>query len=250
VLEEEQEDKGMKFQGKVAIVTGVSSDGQVGQAVAQAFAREGARLAISARRAEKVAARAEEIKALGADVLAVPCDLTNEAAVEDLVRQVLEAYGKVDILVNLAGGLTCYKSVTEHTLEDWTSELNNNLLTAFLCSRAVFEPMKAGGGGHIVNFARAGSPQAKMVAYNCAKAGVAALTRTLALEGRKYKIYVNAVGPGLVDTKSNVKAMQPKEEDLGRWPTRAEIAAAVMFLASEQASGITGQVLEVSGRMA
>jgi NAD(P)-dependent dehydrogenase (short-subunit alcohol dehydrogenase family) len=118
-----------------------------------------------------------------------------------------------------------------------------------LCSRAVFEPMKAGGGGSIVNFARAGNPQAKMVAYNCAKAGIAALTRTLALEGRKHKIYVNAVAPGLVDTKSNVKAMQPKEEDLGRWPTREEIAEAVMFLASEQANGITGQVLEVSGRM-
>jgi NAD(P)-dependent dehydrogenase (short-subunit alcohol dehydrogenase family) len=240
----------MKFQGKVVIVTGVSSDGQIGQAIAQAFAKEGARLAISARRAEKLTARADEIKALGAEVLAVPCDLTNEAAVEALVKQVLEAYGQVDILVNLAGGLTRYKPATEHTLEDWTSELNNNLLTTFLCSRAVFEPMKAGGGGYIVNFARAGSPQAKMVAYNCAKAGVAALTRTLALEGRKHKIYVNAVAPGLVDTRSNIKAMQPKEEDLGRWPTREEIAAAVLFLASEQASGITGQVLEVTGRLA
>ena len=239
----------MKFQGKVAIVTGVSSDGQIGQAVAQAFAKEGARLAISARREEKLTTRADEIKALGAEVLAIPCDLTDESAVNDLVRQVLDTYGKVDILVNLAGGLTRYKSATDHTLEDWTNELNNNLLTAFLCSRAVFEPMKAGGGGYIVNFARAGNPQAKMVAYNCAKAGIAALTRTLALEGRKHKIYVNAVAPGLVDTKSNVKAMQPKEEDLGRWPTRDEIAEAVMFLASEQANGITGQVLEVSGRM-
>jgi NAD(P)-dependent dehydrogenase (short-subunit alcohol dehydrogenase family) len=239
----------MKFQGKIAIVTGVSSDGQIGQAVAQAFAKEGARLAISARREEKLTARANEIKTLGAEVIAIPCDLTDESAVNDLVRQVLDTYGKVDILVNLAGGLTRYKSATDHTLEDWTNELNNNLLTAFLCSRAVFEPMKAGGGGSIVNFARAGNPQAKMVAYNCAKAGIAALTRTLALEGRKHKIYVNAVAPGLVDTKSNVKAMQPKEEDLGRWPTREEIAEAVMFLASEQANGITGQVLEVSGRM-
>jgi NAD(P)-dependent dehydrogenase (short-subunit alcohol dehydrogenase family) len=240
----------MKFQGKVAIVTGVSGDGQIGQAIAQAFAKEGARLAISARREEKLTARANEIRELGGEVLAIPGDLTDESAADDLVRQVLDTYGKVDILVNLAGGLTRYKSATEHTLEDWTNELNNNLLTAFLCSRAVFEPMKAGGGGYIVNFARAGDPQAKMVAYNCAKAGVAALTRTLALEGRKHKIIVNAVAPGLVDTKSNLKAMQPKEEDLTRWPMREEIAAAVMFLASEQASGITGQVLEVSGRMA
>lgn len=239
----------MKFQGKVAIVTGVSGDGQIGQAVAQAFAREGARLVISARRAEKLAARADEIKALGAEVLAIPADLTSESSVADLVKQTMETFGRVDILVNLAGGLTKYKPAVEHTLEDWTSELNNNLLTAFLCSRAVFEHMKAAGGGRIISFARAGDPQAKMVAYNCAKAGVDALTRTLALEGRKHKITVNAIAPGLVGTKSNVKAMQPKEEDLARWPSRDEIAAAVLFLASDEASGITGQIIPVPGRL-
>ena len=239
----------MEFQNKVVIVTGVSADGQIGQAVAQAFAVQGAKLAITARRAEKLSARAEEIKTLGAEVLAIPADLTNEAEVNGLVQQTLDQYGQVDILVNLAGGLTKYKSATEHSLEDWTSELNNNLLTAFLCSKAVFEPMKASGGGRIINFARASDPQAKMVAYNCAKAGVVALTRTLALEGRKHNIGVNAVAPGLVETKSNVKAMQPKEEDLARWPSRDEIAAVVLFLASDQASGVTGQVVSVTGRL-
>jgi len=239
----------MEFQDKVVIVTGVSADGQIGQAVAQAFARQGAKLVITARRAEKLTARAEEIKALGAGVLAIPADLTNEAEVNGLVQKTLEQFGRVDILVNLAGGLTKYKSATEHSLEDWTSELNNNLLTAFLCSKAVFEPMKASGGGRIINFARASDPQAKMVAYNCAKAGVVALTRTLALEGRKHNIGVNAVAPGLVETKSNVKAMQPKEEDLARWPSRDEIAAVVLFLASDQASGVTGQVVSVTGRL-
>ena len=239
----------MKLQGKVAIITGVSGDGQVGQAVAQAFAKEGANLVLVARRAEKVNARADEVKALGAEVLAVPADLTNESRRNRVIQQTLDKFGRVDILVNLAGGLTKYKAATEHTLEDWTSELNNNLLSAFLCSRAVFEPMKAGGGGRIINFARAGEPQAKMVAYNCAKAGVAALTRTLALEGRKHNIGVNAVAPGLVETKSNVKAMQPNPEDLARWPKREEIAAAIVFLASDEASGITGQVVDVPGRM-
>jgi NAD(P)-dependent dehydrogenase (short-subunit alcohol dehydrogenase family) len=239
----------MEFQDKVVIVTGVSADGQIGQAVAQAFARQGAKLAITARRAEKLSARAEEIKMLGAEVLAIPADLTNEAEVNGLVQQTLDQYGQVDILVNLAGGLTKYKSATEHSLEDWTSELNNNLLTAFLCSKAVFEPMKSSGGGRIINFARASDPQAKMVAYNCAKAGVVALTRTLALEGRKHNIGVNAVAPGLVETKSNVKAMQPKEEDLARWPSRDEIADVVLFLASDQASGVTGQVVSVTGRL-
>ncbi len=239
----------MKLQGKVAIITGVSGDGQNGQAVAQSFVREGAKLVLVARRAEKLNARADEINALNAEVLAIPADLTNEAEVNGVIQQTLEKFGRVDILVNLAGGLTKYKAATEHTLEDWTSEVNNNLLTAFLCSRAVFEPMKAGGGGRIINFARAGEPQAKMVAYNCAKAGVAALTRTFALEGRKHNIGVNAVAPGLVDTKSNVKAMQPKPEDQARWPKREEIAAAVVFLASDEASGVTGQIVEVPGRM-
>jgi len=215
----------MKLEGKVAIITGVSGDGQIGQTIAQAFAKEGAKLVLVARRAEKLNARADEVKALGAEVLPVPADLTNEEEVNNVVKQTLNKFGRVDILVNLAGGLTKYKAATEHTLEDWTSELNNNLLSAFLCSRAVFEPMKTGGGGRIINFARAGDPQAKMVAYNCAKAGVAALTRTLALEGRKHNIGVNAVGPGLVETKSNTKAMQPKPEDQARWPKREEIAA-------------------------
>ncbi len=239
----------MKLQDKVAIITGVSGEGQVGQAVAQAFAKEGAKLVLVARRAEKLNARADEVKALGAEVLAIPTDLTDEDEVKDLVQQTLDRFGRVDILVNLAGGLTKYKAATEHSLEDWTSELNNNLLSAFLCSRAVFEPMKAGGGGRIINFARAGDPQSKMVAYNCAKAGVVALTRTLALEGRKHNIGANAVAPGLVDTKSNVEAMQPKPEDLARWVKREEIAAAVVFLASDEASGITGQVIAVQGRL-
>jgi NAD(P)-dependent dehydrogenase (short-subunit alcohol dehydrogenase family) len=239
----------MKLQGKVAIITGVSGDGQVGQAVAQAFAKEGAKLVLVARRAEKLSARADEVEALGAEVLAIPADLTDEAEVKDLVQQTLDRFGRVDILVNLAGGLSKYKAATEHSLEDWTSELNNNLLSAFLCARAVFEPMKAGGGGRIINFARAGDPQAKMVAYNCAKAGVVALTRTLALEGRKHNIGANAVAPGLADTKSNVEAMQPKPEDLARWAKREEIAAAVVFLASDEASGITGQVVGVQGRL-
>lgn len=239
----------MKLKDRVAIITGVSGGGQVGQAVARAFAQEGAKLVISSRRAEKVNARAEELRAQGAEVLAVPADLTREDEVKQLVQQTLDRFGRLDVLVNLAGGLTKYKPATEHSLEDWTSELNNNLLTAFLCSRAAFEVMAAGGGGQIINFARAGSLQAKMVAYNCAKAGVAALTHSLALEGRKKNIRVNAVAPGLADTKSNVGAMQPKPEDLERWPKREEIAAAVVFLASDESSGVNGQIIEVTGKL-
>ncbi len=239
----------MRLQGKVAIITGVSRDGQVGQTVAQAFAREGAKLVLVARKAENVQARAKEVEALGAEVLAIPADLTKEEDVNNVVQQTLERFGRIDILVNLAGGLTRYKPATDHTLDDWNAELNNNLLTAFLCSRAVFPHMKEQGGGKIINFARAGLPQANMVAYNCAKAGVVALTRTFALEGRKHNINVNAVAPGLVDTKSNVEAIKPKPEDLAKWVKREEIANTVVFLASDESSGITGQTIDVPGKL-
>jgi len=96
-----------------------------------------------------------------------------------------------------------------------------------------------------VNFARAGGPQANMVAYNCAKAGVEALTRTLALEGRDAGIRVNAIAPGLVDTESNIAAMKPK--DLKRWARREDIARVALFLASDAAAGITGQVIPITG---
>jgi NAD(P)-dependent dehydrogenase (short-subunit alcohol dehydrogenase family) len=186
---------------------------------------------------------------LGAAVVPVAADLTREDGANAAVQAAVAEFGRLDVLVNLAGGLTKFKGVEEFTLEDWTSELNNNLLSAFLCSRAAGVVMKEQGGGKIINFARAGEPQGKMVAYNCAKAGVVALTRTLALEGRKYNITVNAVGPGLVNTRSNVESMKPKPEDLARWPTREEIAAVVAFLASDAANGVNGQVIEVRSKL-
>jgi NAD(P)-dependent dehydrogenase (short-subunit alcohol dehydrogenase family) len=231
--------------GKVAVVTGVSRDGQVGQTVAQAFAAEGAGLVVVARSRDQVEARTRELEAAGAQVLPIAADLTDEAQVRSTMEQALQRFGRIHILVNLAGGLTRYKPATEHTLADWEYEIGINLKTAFLCAREVFPHMRAAGGGVIINFARAGLPQANMVAYNCAKAGVEALTRTLALEGRDAQIRVNAIAPGLVDTKANVEMMKPK--DLSRWTRREDIAAATVFLASDASQGITGQVITVQG---
>jgi NAD(P)-dependent dehydrogenase (short-subunit alcohol dehydrogenase family) len=200
---------------------------------------------ICARTQSNVEARAEELRQAGARVLAVAASLTDEAQVRQLIERALSEYRKIDILVNLAGGLTRYKLAVEHSLDDWTQELNNNLLSAFLTSRAVFPHMQESGRGAIINFARAGLPQANMVAYNCAKAGIEALTRTLALEGRDSGIRVNAVAPGLVDTASNIAAMKPK--DLKRWAKREDIAETVLFLASQAGAGITGQVIAVTG---
>jgi NAD(P)-dependent dehydrogenase (short-subunit alcohol dehydrogenase family) len=233
------------LEGKVALVTGVSQDGQVGQAVARALAGKGAALAICARTQSNVEARAKELRQAGARVLPLAANLTDESQVRELVKRTLDEYKKIDILVNLAGGLTRYKPAVEHSLDDWNHELGNNLLSAFLTSRAVFPHMRDGRGGSIINFARAGLSQANMVAYNCAKAGIEALTRTLALEGRDFGIRVNAVAPGLVDTASNIAAMKPK--DLKRWAKREDIAEAVAFLASDAAAGITGQMIPVTG---
>jgi NAD(P)-dependent dehydrogenase (short-subunit alcohol dehydrogenase family) len=233
------------LEGKVALVTGVSHDEQIGQAVAKKLAESGTALAICARTQSNVEARAEELRQAGARVLAVAASLTDEAKVRQLIERALSEYRRIDILVNLAGGLTRYKLAVEHSLDDWTQELNNNLLSAFLTSRAVFPHMQESGGWAIINFARAGLPQANMVAYNCAKAGIEALTRTLALEGRDSGIRVNAVAPGLVDTASNIAAMKPK--DLKRWAKREDIAETVLFLASQAGAGITGQVIAVTG---
>jgi NAD(P)-dependent dehydrogenase (short-subunit alcohol dehydrogenase family) len=236
---------GALLEGKIAVVTGVSGDGQVGQAVAKALAANGAALAICARSKDKVEARANELRDAGARVLALPGSLTDEAQVQRVIDGAMKEYGRIDILVNLAGGLTRYKSAVEFSLEDWRAEVDNNLLSAFLMSRAAFPHLQAAGGGAIVNFARAGLAQANMVAYNCAKAGIEALTRTFALEGRDLGIRVNAIAPGLVDTASNIAAMKPK--DMKRWAKRDDIAEAVVFLASPEAAGITGQVVAVTG---
>jgi len=227
------------------LVTGVSHAGQIGEAVAKRLADSGAALVICARTQSDAEARAQELRNAGASVLGLAASLTDEAQVDRLVQRALGEYGRIDILVNLAGGLTRYKPAVEFSLTDWTEELNNNLLSAFLMSRTLFPHMRDAGGGVIVNFARAGLQQANMVAYNCAKAGIEALTRTLALEGRDAGIRVNAIGPGLTDTASNIAMMKPK--DTAHWAKRADIAETVCFLASDAGKGITGQVIAVTG---
>jgi NAD(P)-dependent dehydrogenase (short-subunit alcohol dehydrogenase family) len=231
--------------GKVAIVTGVSHDGQVGQAVAKALAAEGASLVVVARTKENVVARAAELKAEGANVIPVVASLTDEGDVKRLVAETVSALGRIDVVVNLAGGLTVYKPSAEVTLDEWTREVNNNVLSAFLVTREAFPHLAKDGGGSVINFARAGDAQPNMLPYNVAKAGVAALTRTFALEGKDAQIRVNAVAPGLVDTASNVAMMKPK--DTSKWAKRDEIAEVVLFLASPASVGVTGQIIDVTG---
>ncbi len=242
----------MRLEGQVAIITGVSHAGQAGYALASAFAREGALLAISSRSSERVNSRAQELQVEGARVTAIPADLTTEEGANTLIQGTLTSYGHIDILVNLAGGLTKYGPSDELTLADWDFELNNNLRTAFLCTRAVWPIMKRQGGGKILNFSRAGGVQSAgpmMVAYNCAKAGVDALTRTFAKEGKSVGIYVNAIGPGLIVTQSNLESMKPSPEDLSKkWVSMEQIVEAAIFLVTPASDGITGAIIPVQGK--
>jgi NAD(P)-dependent dehydrogenase (short-subunit alcohol dehydrogenase family) len=241
----------MRFTDRVVIVTGASREGQIGEALAQAFAREGAQLVLAARTEANVKKLAGKLGAEGARALPVAADLMQEAGAKAVADAALKTYGRIDVLVNLAGGLTKFGPAVELSLADFQQELNNNLLTAFLCARAVIPTMQQANRGRIITFtsATAASPMAQMVAYNCAKAAVIALTRTLALELKKTDVTVNAIAPGLVDTEANVKAMKPSPEDLQKkWVSRDAVARATLFLASDDAAGITGQVLTVAGR--
>ncbi len=241
----------LRLKNQVAIVTGVSHAGQVGFALASAMAREGVMLVICSHTAERVNARAEELRSEGAQVLAVPADLTTEEGVNAVIQETLKSYGRIDILVNLAGGLTKYGPSEELSLADWEFELNNNLRSTFLCSRAVWPTMKKQNRGKILNFSRAGGVQSagpNMLAYNCAKAGVDALTRTLAKEGKSAGIYVNAIGPGLIVTQSNIESMKPSPEDIRKkWVSMEQIVEAAIFLLSPASDGITGAIVPVQG---
>lgn len=266
---------------KVAIITGVSHAGQVGFALAEAFLREGANVAISSRNAERVQARVRELegkqppvildkrdtegilkqaeallnqgqKQSPSPVLGVAADLTSEEGAAKLIAETVRSFGRVDILVNLAGGLTKYGPSAELALADWDAELNNNLRTTFLCTRAVWPIMLQQNSGKILNFSRAGGAQSagpNMAAYNAAKAGVDALTLTFAQEGKAHGIYVNAIGPGLIVTQSNLDSMHPSPTEIAtQWVSMEQILEAAIFLVSPVSDGVTGALLPVRGR--
>ncbi len=242
----------MRLKGKAAIITGVSGAGQAGYAVAEAFVREGADIAICARDKDQVGQRAQEIRNSVENAMVVPiaADLTTEEGAKAVIQEALGAFERIDILVNLAGGLTKYGPSAELSLADWEHELNNNLRSVFLCIRAVWPTMSSQGGGKIINFSRAGgveSSSANMAAYNSAKAGVDALTYTFAKEGTHAGIYVNAIGPGLLTTESNIEALKPSEEEKDKkWVGLDKIAETAIFLASSASDGINGVIIPVT----
>jgi NAD(P)-dependent dehydrogenase (short-subunit alcohol dehydrogenase family) len=181
--------------GRTALITGASSG--IGAGVARRFAREGARLVLAARRADRLEALAEELRGLGADVLTRPADVTQEAEVLGLYADA-EAFGAVDILVNNAG-MVSHKSTLELELDEWNRLIALNLTAAFLCAREAMRVMKPRGRGKIINIGSlsAQMPRADTIAYATSKFGMEGMTRSLALDGREYGITASIVHPGI-----------------------------------------------------
>jgi NAD(P)-dependent dehydrogenase (short-subunit alcohol dehydrogenase family) len=232
------------FTGKVALVTGVARANQIGHAVAEAFGAAGARLVVADRNAVAVAERAREFTARGMDARAAAGDLTEPDVAALTVETALKHYGRLDVLVNVAGGLTTYGPVGQTDLAGFEREVNINLRTAFLMCQAAVEAL-ARSEGCVVNFASMAAlkPVAPMAAYAAAKSAVAGLTTSLALELRDRKVRVNAVAPGMVRTPDNVAAVGSGP---ARWVEMAQITDGVLFLASPAAGAITGHILPIT----
>jgi len=191
-----------KLDGKVALVTGSSSG--IGRGIARALAAEGATVVLAARRADRLQATADEIVAAGGAALAVPTDVSSEAAVERLFATSLERFGRLDILVNNAG-TAALGPLDELSVEDWDRVLAVNLRGPFLCTRQAVRIMKRQGGGRIINI---GSISAQRVRpnngpYNASKFGIDGLTHSTALEGRPYGISCGALHPGNTRSELN-----------------------------------------------
>lgn len=247
----------MKLEGEIAWVTGAARG--IGWAVARAFAQEGAKLAMNDLRSLEEAAA--KIEGMGRPVLALRGDVTKAQQVQEMAGKILEKFGRIDILVNNAGGgLNVPFSIVDLQEEDWDKVVDLNLKAVFLCSKAVIPSMRKQGKGKIINLSSlAGRSSATTVgpAYTGAKAGVLGLTRHLAKTEGPYGIRVNSVSPGSIMTELLAERFQgySKEEQekrlsstpLRRFGKPEEVAAAVLFLASEEASFVTGANIDVNG---
>jgi 3-oxoacyl-[acyl-carrier protein] reductase len=242
------------FQDKVVVVTGASRG--IGREVALQFAAAGARVVLSGRNFQNLQDLATEIEASGGKALAVAGDVANARDVEVLFQKAAETFQRVDILVNNAG-ITRDGLLLRMKDEDWDAVLDTNLKGAFLCTRAAAKLMSKQRYGRIVNISSVvgemGNPG--QVNYCASKAGLIGLTKSVARELARRNVTVNAITPGFIQTdmtealpektRNELSAMIP----LGRLGEAAEVAHAVLFLSSEGAGYITGQVLGINGGM-
>ena len=243
----------LDLSGKVAIVTGASRG--IGRVVAATLAARGA-VVVAAARGDNAANTVQEIQAAGHQAELASVDVTDTASVEAMVAGVLERHGRVDVLVNNAG-ITRDQLMLRMKRDDWDAVLDTNLTAAFTCVQAVLKTMVRQRSGRIINMSSVVGEMgnAGQVNYAASKAGLIGFTKAMAREVASRKITVNAVTPGLIETEMTQAIAEKAQADwaaqvpLGRIGTPADVAAAVCFLASDEAAYITGHVLAVNGGM-
>ncbi len=244
--------------GKVALVTGASSG--IGRATAQALARNGARVAINFHRNNAGAeAASAQIAADGGSSIVVQADVTKANEVQSLVQQTVAEFGPVDILVNNAGSLVERLRILELTEERWDEVIDLNLKSAFLCCQAVAGSMMERKTGAIINVSSiAGRNGGALgsIHYSAAKGGLITFTKGLAKEMAPFGVRVNAVSPGVVDTPYHEQFSSPEMMKtyagmipMGRVGTPAEVSNVISFLASDAASYLAGETIEINGGM-
>jgi NAD(P)-dependent dehydrogenase (short-subunit alcohol dehydrogenase family) len=242
----------MKLQDKVAIITGGGRG--LGRSVALAFGREGAKVALAARTKKQIEHVAEELRSIGKRAIAIPTDVSDEDQVNHLVKKTLEAYGTINILVNNAGARGPIGPIHKISLEEWEQTLRFNLTATFLCSKAVLPVMLEKKEGKIINIATTMTPRPNLTPYMVAKAGVSHFTKQLSREVKEFNIQVNAIHPGVMDTKMQKELRKAGTEAVGtdmfeRMKAEGilhspdEPAQLVLFLATKAADGITGEFL-------
>jgi 3-oxoacyl-[acyl-carrier protein] reductase len=244
----------MSLSGKVAFVTGASQG--IGRACALKLATEGASVAVAARNQEKLNELVNEITAAGGKAAAFALDVTDEEQVKSAIKTAIAHFSKIDILVNNAG-ITRDQLVMRMKRADWDAVLQTNLTSAYLCIQQVSMSMIKQRWGRVINIASVFGQmgQAGQANYSASKAGLIGLTMAIARELGSRNITCNAVAPGFIETAmtevlgDEFKQTAAKQIPLGRVGSPADVASAVAFLASDEASYITGHVLNVNGGM-
>jgi NAD(P)-dependent dehydrogenase (short-subunit alcohol dehydrogenase family) len=246
-----------RLQGKVVAVTGAGSG--IGRATAARFAGEGAKVLIADIDADGAAATAARITSAGREGWVVHTDVTDPDSVEALVATAMDRFGRLDVLHNNAGGSSSADGpVTEVPLDEWWRTINVDLFGTFLGCRFAVPAMASGGGGSIINMASIASVVGlrNRDAYSAAKGGIMSLTRSVASSFASVNVRVNAIAPGAVGTERVLALMGPEEADVyagqpgvPQLGAPDDIAAACVFLASDESRFLTGQVISVDGGM-
>jgi 3-oxoacyl-[acyl-carrier protein] reductase len=241
------------LRNRVALVTGASRG--IGKEIALALGRAGLRVAV-AFRTNKLGAQKvlSDLRAAGTEGLALATDVTDPARVKELIEAVTKQFGRLDVLVNNVGDFE-WKPVAESTVAAWSSIIESNLYSVFYTTKFALPVMRRQRWGRIVNLGAVGAErafgQAKISAYSAAKAGLVAFTRSVALEEARNGITANVVNPPVIDEKEltleEAQRLTDARFPVGRPATGRDVSEAVKFFASEEASFITGQVLNVSG---